>query len=83
MDQAVGSKIADYLIKPVNPSQILLSIKKNLHSAQLVSEKSSTEYRQDFGKITSLINDSYTLGLDGDLPHARPLGAGADSSRDY
>ena len=61
MDQAVGSKIADYLIKPVNPSQILLSIKKNLHSAQLVSEKSSTEYRQDFGKITSLINDSYTL----------------------
>ncbi len=39
MDQAVGSKIADYLIKPVNPSQILLSIKKNLHSAQLVSEK--------------------------------------------
>ena len=61
MDQAVGSKIADYLIKPVNPSQILLSIKKNLHSAQLVSEKSSTEYRQDFGKISSLINDSYTM----------------------
>lgn len=39
MDQAVGNKIADYLIKPVNPSQILLSIKKNLHSEQLVSEK--------------------------------------------
>ena len=32
MDQAVGNKIADYLIKPVNPNQILLSIKKNLHS---------------------------------------------------
>jgi len=61
MDQAVGSKIADYLIKPVNPNQILLSIKKNLHSAQLVSEKSSNEYRQDFTKITSLINDSYSL----------------------
>lgn len=61
MDQAVGSKIADYLIKPVNPSQILLSIKKNLHSAQLVSEKSTTEYRQDFGKISSLINESYSM----------------------
>ena len=39
MDQAVGSKIADYLIKPVNPNQILSSIKKNLHSDRLVSEK--------------------------------------------
>ena len=62
MDQAVGSKIADYLIKPVNPNQILLSIKKNLHSSELVSAQSSTGYRQDFGKITSLINDSYTIG---------------------
>lgn len=61
MDQAVGSKIADYLIKPVNPNQILISIKKNLHSTQLVTEKSVTGYREDFGKITSLINDSYTL----------------------
>ncbi len=61
MDQAVGSKIADYLIKPVNPSQILMSIKKNLHSAQLVSQKSSDEYRQDFGKIASLINSSRSL----------------------
>jgi CheY-like chemotaxis protein len=39
MNQAIGSKIADYLIKPVNPNQILLSIKKNLHSATLVAEK--------------------------------------------
>ena len=61
MDQAVGSKIADYLIKPVNPKQILLSIKKILHSPQLVAEQSGSEYRQDFGKITSLINDSYTI----------------------
>lgn len=58
MDQAVGSKIADYLIKPVNPSQILLSIKKNLHSAQLVTEKSTTDYRQEFNRISMLINDS-------------------------
>lgn len=61
MDQAIGSKIADYLIKPVNPNQILLSIKKNLHSDQLVSEQASSDYRQEFGRITSLINDSYTI----------------------
>lgn len=61
MDQAVGSKIADYLIKPVNPKQILLSIKKQLHSPQLVAEQAGSEYRQDFAKITSLINDSYTI----------------------
>ena len=38
MNQAIGSEIADYLIKPVNPMQILLSIKKNLHSDALISE---------------------------------------------
>lgn len=61
MDQAVGSKIADYLIKPVNPNQILISIKKILHSSELVSAKSSTGYRSDFGKIALSINESYTL----------------------
>ena len=58
MDQAVGSKIADYLIKPVNPNQILLSIKKNLHQSELVSVQSTTDYRQEFGKIAMLINDA-------------------------
>lgn len=52
MDKAVGSKIADYLIKPVNPNQVLLSIKKNVHQQQLVSEKSTADYRSDFGKIS-------------------------------
>ena len=61
MDQAVGNKIADYLIKPVNPNQILLSIKKNLHSEKLVSEQAQSDYRQEFGKISSLINDSYSI----------------------
>ena len=61
MNQAIGNKIADYLIKPVNPHQILLSIKKNLHSEQLVSEQATSDYRQEFGRITSLINDSYTI----------------------
>lgn len=56
MDQAVGNNIADYLIKPVNPNQILLSIKKNLHSDRLVSQQASTGYRQEFGEIGTEIN---------------------------
>ncbi len=61
MDQAVGNKIADYLIKPVNPNQILLSIKKNLHSERLVSGKATSDYQQEFGKITMLINEASTI----------------------
>ncbi len=49
MDKAVGSKIADYLIKPVNPNQVLLSIKKNVHSQQLVTEQTTADYRSEFG----------------------------------
>ncbi|MDE6049331.1 MAG: PglZ domain-containing protein [Paramuribaculum sp.] len=54
MDQAVGSKIADYLIKPVNPNQILLSIKKILHSSTLVAQQSLNSYRDEFARISSL-----------------------------
>ena len=61
MDQAVGNNIADYLIKPVNPNQILLSIKKNLHSEQLVAEQTSTDYRSEFTNISSLISQASTL----------------------
>ncbi|MDE6276666.1 MAG: PglZ domain-containing protein [Muribaculaceae bacterium] len=56
MDQAVGSKIADYLIKPVNPNQILIAIKKHLHSERLVQERTAQDYRQDFSAISGLIN---------------------------
>ena len=61
MDQAVGSKIADYLIKPVNPNQILIAIKKQLHSERLVSEKVSGDYRQEFGQLGILINTASTM----------------------
>lgn len=61
MDQAVGSKIADYLIKPVNPNQILIAIKKHLHSERLVSEKATRDYREDFGRIGELINTADTV----------------------
>ena len=61
MDMAIGSKIADYLIKPVNPSQILMTIKKHLHKKELETEAVNTGYQQNFSKIGMLINDSYTL----------------------
>lgn len=60
MDMAIGQKIADYLIKPVNPNQILLSLKKNLHRRDIVSEATQTGYQQNFGKIGMQINDSLT-----------------------
>ena len=46
IEEAIGSKIADYLIKPVNPSQILLSLKKNLDHSRLVSERTTINYQQ-------------------------------------
>ncbi|SOC80066.1 Response regulator receiver domain-containing protein [Salinimicrobium sediminis] len=52
MEEAIGSKIADYLIKPVNPNQILLSIKKNLDHSRLISEKTTSSYQQEFRKIS-------------------------------
>ena len=52
MEDAIGSKIADYLIKPVNPSQILLSLKKNLDHSRLVSQKTTSNYQQEFRKIS-------------------------------
>ena len=61
MDKAVGSKIADYLIKPVNPNQVLLSIKKNVHSQQLVTEQSTADYRSQFGEIASALGQARTF----------------------
>lgn len=60
MTHAIGKKIADYLIKPVNPNQILLSIKKNLHKDDIVSEVTVEGYREEFNKISAQINDSNT-----------------------
>ena len=60
MDDAIGGKIADYLIKPVNPNQILLSLKKNLDEKRLVSEKTTTDYKREFrmlGMEMSMVND--------------------------
>lgn len=51
MEDAIGSQISDYLIKPVNPNQILLSLKKNLDTRRLVSEKTTSNYQQEFRQI--------------------------------
>jgi len=58
MEEAIGSKIADYLIKPVNPNQILLAIKKNIDSTRLVEEKTTSNYQQEFRKISMSLASS-------------------------
>ncbi len=63
MEDAIGSKIADYLIKPVNPNQILLAIKKNIDSSRLVEEKTTSNYQQEFRKISMKLSSQ--LNKDG------------------
>jgi len=58
MDDAIGSQISDYLIKPVNPNQILLSLKKNLDHRKLISEKSTHSYQKEFLDIGVEINNN-------------------------
>lgn len=60
MEGAIGSKIADYLIKPVNPNQILLSLKKNLDHTRLISEKTTLDYQKEFRKISIELNNVRT-----------------------
>jgi len=61
MDKAIGSKIADYLIKPINPNQVLLSIKKNVHRERLVTEQTTADYRAEFGKISFSLGEARTF----------------------
>jgi CheY-like chemotaxis protein len=57
MNQAIGQKIADYLIKPVNPNQILLTLKKNIHRRELETEVTQSQYQQQFQLIAMQIMD--------------------------
>ena len=57
MEDAIGSKISDYLIKPVNPNQILLSLKKTLDNKRLISEKTTSNYQQEFRQIGMTMGD--------------------------
>jgi DNA-binding response OmpR family regulator len=60
MDEALGGKISDYLIKPVNPKQILLTIKKNIDTKRLVTEKTTSGYQSQFGQLGMQINAANT-----------------------
>ena len=57
MEQAIGQKIADYLIKPVNPNQILLTLKKNIHRREIETEVTQSQYQQSFQQIAMQIMD--------------------------
>ena len=61
MEQAIGEKIADYLIKPVNPSQILLCLKKHIHQQAIVTEQVQQNYRQEWSDIAYLIDTASTI----------------------
>jgi CheY-like chemotaxis protein len=58
MDEAIGSQISDYLIKPVNPNQVLLSLKKLLDNKRLVAEKTTSNYQQQFRSLFMAFNDN-------------------------
>ncbi|HSC54337.1 MAG TPA: response regulator [Phnomibacter sp.] len=58
MEDAIGSQISDYLIKPVNPSQVLLSLKKILDNKRLVSEKTTSSYQQEFRNLFMALNSN-------------------------
>lgn len=61
MEAAIGSEIADYLIKPVKPNQILLAIKKNLDQKRLVTAKTTVDYGQEFSRISAMISNASTI----------------------
>jgi len=61
MEDAIGSDIADYLIKPVNPNQILICLKKNTEHSKIISEKKSSDYQQAFREISYKISDKLSL----------------------
>src|SRR5699024_11388102 len=61
MEDAIGSQIDDYLIKPVNPKQILLTVKKLTDNRRLVSEKTSMAYQQDFLQLGMRLQEDLTI----------------------
>ena len=61
METAIGSEISDFLIKPVKPKQVLLAIKKILDQRRLITEKTTTDYRLEFSRITSMISLASTF----------------------
>ena len=58
MDEAIGSQISDYLIKPVNPNQVWLSLKKIIDNKRLVAEKTTSAYQQQFRNLFMALNSN-------------------------
>src|SRR6476469_6031692 len=58
MDEAIGSQISDYLIKPVNPNQVWLSLKKIIDNKRLVAEKTTSAYQQEFRGLFTTLNSN-------------------------
>src|SRR6266567_5911496 len=58
MDDAIGSQISDYLIKPVNPNQVWLSLKKIIDNKRLVAEKTTSAYQQEFRSLFMALNSN-------------------------
>ncbi|MGB5006560.1 MAG: response regulator, partial [Ferruginibacter sp.] len=58
MDEAIGSQISDYLIKPVNPNQVWLSLKKLIDNKRLVAEKTTSAYQQEFRSLFMALNSN-------------------------
>lgn len=58
MDDAIGSQISDYLIKPVNPNQVLLSLKKIIDNKRLVAERTTSAYQQQFRNLFMALNSN-------------------------
>ena len=56
MDDAIGRKISDYLIKPVNPNQILIALKKILNTQNLIEEKTIQSYQQEYKELSNSLN---------------------------
>lgn len=67
MDMAIGNLAADYLIKPVKPEQILLTLKKNIHKKEILNQQTTTGYREEFGEIGMQMSESLTPSQWGDL----------------
>lgn len=67
MEEAIGAKISDYLIKPVKPQQVLLSIKKNVEQKWLVNKKTTTDYQSEFSKIGNMISRAVSFSDWSDL----------------
>ena len=61
MEEAIGSKIADYLIKPVNPNQILLSLKKNLDEQRFINQKTTQGYQREFMQIGMSVSEKLSF----------------------